>query len=631
MCGIFGFSGNFDVSVLEGMKARQHHRGPDSDGIWCSDNQNMGLGQNRLSIIDLSDAGKQPMFSEDQSIVLVFNGEIYNYRELKSSLIEKGYGFKSDTDSEVLIYLYKEYGVKMLDFIRGMFAFAIYDRGNEELFIARDHFGIKPLYYSMYDGNFVFASEMKTLLEDKNIPRDINFDSINNHLTFLWCPFPNTILKSVLKMPPGTAFRIKEGQIIDTITFYDVKFEQEEKTEGQAVEELDLLMEASIKEQLISDVPSGAFLSGGLDSSLIVAYMRKLNPDKKLKAYTISIEQSSMEGNPNDLPYARKVAELFDVDLEEISISSDEMIKHIENITYILDEPLADPASINVQLISEMARKQGYYVLLSGAGGDDIFSGYRRHKAIHIDKSLYKIPRFIRNLIGGIEPLLPSSIPKIRRLKKFLYRFSDSITKRMFGYFYWTKDDLKNKILSENAKQRIKNSADSYLLKEVSKLDKNEDLLNKCLYLDTRFFLTDHNLNYTDKMCMYNSVEGRVPFMDYRIVDWAGKLPVDLKYKNGQAKYILKKLAEKYLPLDIIYRPKTGFGAPLRDWIKNDFEELYSKYFNKDVIERQNIFDYAELWTLINETKKNKKDGAYTIFSILSITIWVEKFVYEKD
>lgn len=630
MCGIFGFSGVLNPSVLDKMLERQSHRGPDSGDVLYDSSLKVGLGHNRLSIIDLSEAGKQPMCSADSDYVLIFNGEIYNFKELKEDLLSKGYKFKSDTDSEVILNLYIEKGRGLLNDLRGMFAFALLDKKKNELFIARDHFGIKPLYYSFYDNNFVFASEIKTLLEDQNIPRDINLEAISDHLTYLWCPFPKTILKHVHKLEPGNALIIKGGEIKEKWEFYDINYtgEYDKISEEQAIDQLDGLLEDSIKEQLMSDVPLGAFLSGGLDSSLICAYMRKLNPNKPITAYTISIGEGDMEGNPNDLPYAKQVAEYFNIDLREINVSPEELLKGVEDLAYILDEPLADPAALNVKLISELARKEGCLVLLSGAGGDDVFSGYRRHQAVIIDEKLFKLPGFIRGAFRVVESLVPGQSPKVRRLKKFLYKIDKSRSERTLGLFHWVRDKDKEALFSKSAKKVLGNYKSSTgLLNYLKRISKEKSELNKCLYIDGKFFLTDHNLNYTDKMCMHHSIEGRVPYMDYRMVDWATKLDPSLKLKNGEAKYILKKVGERYLPHDVIYRPKTGFGAPIRKWVDQDLNPLYKKYFTKEIFDKYGVFDRDQVFKMLENNRKGKIDAAYTIFGVLCINIWLEKFL----
>ena len=629
MCGIFGYIGLNDDSVLEKMSKVMIHRGPDAHGFWGDQEHKVFLGQNRLSIIDLSTSATQPLFNEDKTVVLVFNGEIYNYQELRADLILKGHQFISHSDSEVLVHLYEEEGRNMLQRIRGMFAFAIYDKNLDQLFVARDHFGIKPLYIFQNENHFAFASEMKALQEHPEVNFNVNPKAILDHLSFLWCPFPKTIAQDISKLEPGTAIILKGAKQIDKWCFYDIPYNGEtvKISEEEAVKQLDKLLEDSISEQLVSDVPLGLFLSGGLDSSLIAAYVRKLRPTQKIKAFTIDIQGADMEGNPNDLPYARKVAKDLNIDLEEIIVTPQEVLKYLEELTFILDEPLADPAAVNVLLITKIAKERGYVVLLSGAGGDDIFSGYRRHMAMQMDQKLFKIPSVLRKLAEFGGKNVPIVHPKIRKARKYLQHFGASMNDRLVSYYYWMDEKNALNLLAPSFKLKLKNYSSLKNLDLIFKNIPNEfEPLNKMLYLESKYFLVDHNLNYSDKMSMFNSVETRVPFLDYRIVDFAAALPVELKLKNQQAKYILKKVAEKYLDKDIIYRKKTGFGAPLRQWILNDFKPLYDKYLGKENIEKQGVFDYDKVWKLIRDNASGKCDAAYTIYSVICISIWMDRF-----
>jgi asparagine synthase (glutamine-hydrolysing) len=638
MCGIYGISiGNTEQNVqytMQNMQKLLHHRGPDAHGIWVDDKTSTSLGHNRLSIIDLSASAQQPIFNEDEQYVLVFNGEIFNYKELREELIAKGHTFKSNGDSEVIIHLYEEEKENLVNRLRGMFAFAIYDKKKDELFIARDHFGIKPLYYTTQIDAFYFASEMKALNNNGTSNLSLNEEAVKSHLSFLWCPFPSTIAADVFKLEPGTFIKVKNGRIFEKVNYYDIDYNGErlDISIDDAIDQLDALMEDSIKEQLVSDVPLGLFLSGGLDSSLIAAYVRKLNPNKPIKAFTIDIQGADMEGNPNDLPYARKVAKSLNLDLEEIIASPKDVLEYIEELTYILDEPLADPAAINVLLITKYAREKGYIVLLSGAGGDDIFSGYRRHQALQYDKKLDKVPKFAKSIASAIGKKLPVSNPKLRKARKFLEGVDLPLEERLIDYFYWLKNKDLEGLLTADFKERTQNFQPGKRLKaSFENIPKEKDPLNKMLYLESKFFLVDHNLNYTDKMSMYNSIETRVPFLDYRIVDWAAKLPTEYKLRDGEAKWILKKVAERYLDDEIIYRKKTGFGAPLRDWIKEEMEPLITGYLNKEVLSKHGVFDYNSTQNLIKQNKDGVVDGAYTIFSILCITIWMEKMVYTSN
>jgi asparagine synthase (glutamine-hydrolysing) len=489
------------------------------------------------------------------------------------------------------------------------------------------------LYYTTQDNVFYFASELKALKESGASKLSLNDEAVKSHLSFLWCPFPATIAKGVFKLEPGTYIKVKNGAILEKVNYYDICFngERSDISVEDAIDQLDHLMEDSIKEQLVSDVPLGLFLSGGLDSSLIAAYVRKLNPTKPIKAFTIDIQGADMEGNPNDLPYARKVAKSLNIELEEIIVTPEDVLEYIEELTYILDEPLADPAAINVLLISKYAREKGFIVLLSGAGGDDVFSGYRRHKALEYDEKLDKVPKFVKAIASSVGKKLPVNNPKLRKARKFLEGVDLPMEERLIDYFYWLKNDEMDGLFSDEFKQKTKNFHPGDRLKSsFENIPLENDPLNKMLYLESKFFLVDHNLNYTDKMGMYNSIETRVPFLDYRIVDWAAKLPTHYKLNNGETKWILKKVAERYLDDEIIYRKKTGFGAPLRQWIKEELDTLLNKYLNKEVMTKHGVFNYDAIQTLIKKNKEGTIDGAYTIFSILCITIWLEKMVYDS-
>jgi asparagine synthase (glutamine-hydrolysing) len=629
MCGIYGYIGLENDDVLKKMSECLRHRGPDAFGFWSDNANKIHLGQNRLSIIDLSISAKQPLFNEDGSVVLVFNGEIYNFQELREELLAKGHTFISHTDSEVLVHLYEEEGVNMLSRIRGMFAFVIYDRNKQQTFVARDHFGIKPLYYFNNENHFAFASEMKALQQHPAVEFSVNPKAVLDHLSFLWCPFPKTMASDVMKLEPGTAMILEGAKVVKKWNFYDVPYTGKyvSITEEQAVEELDKLLEESIAEQLVSDVPVGIFLSGGVDSSLIAAYVRKLRKDQPIKAFTIDVQGGDMEGNPNDLPYARRVAKDLNIDLEEIIVTPSEILKHLEELTYILDEPLADPAAINVMLITKIAREKGYIVLLSGAGGDDVFSGYRRHQAMQMDLKLFKLPAFVRKAMEAIGKNIPIVHPKIRKARKYLRHFGASLNDRLVSYYYWMDEISARELLTPSFKQKVKEySASKNLEASFSNIPDEKEALNKMLYIETKFFLVDHNLNYTDKMSMYNSIETRVPFLDYRIANFAAALPVELKVKNGHAKYILKKVAEKYLHKDIVYRKKTGFGAPLRQWVKSDFKVLFETYLNKEILEKHGVFDHAQVAQLLKDNYNAKVDAAYTIFGIVCMTIWMERY-----
>ena len=404
MCGIAGYSGAFDARLLEEMASTLDHRGPDDSGQWMDQAAGAGLAHRRLSIIDLSSEGRQPMTNEDGSLQLVFNGEIYNYRELRQELVAKGHTFRSLTDSEVLLHLYEEHGVGMLTRLNGIFAFAIWDGNQRKIFLARDGLGVKPLYYAVTTSGFLFASELKALLHCPEVSRELDPVAVHHLLAYLWTPAPRTVMKGVQKLPPGYAMEVREGRVVHHWAFYDLPYtgDRLEAGEAEVTEELRQQLQEAVQRQMVSDVPVGAFLSGGLDSSAVVAMMRLADPDSRPRCYSIGFREGvDLEGSPLDLPYAQRVAQHLDVDLYPIVVEPD-IVLHLERMLYFLDEPQADPAPINALLIAEQAKKDGYKVLLSGAGGDDIFSGYRRHWALRMERMWGWLPHLVRRGMADI-------------------------------------------------------------------------------------------------------------------------------------------------------------------------------------------------------------------------------------
>ena len=574
MCGIGGFFGTFDNDLLENMSLRIAHRGPDDKGILRDSINGIGLVHQRLSIQDLSSAGHQPMWTHDESACIIFNGEIYNFQELRADLIKDGYIFKSNTDTEVLLNLYLKEGVKLLSKLNGIFSFAIWDKRINKLFIARDGIGAKPLYYSETTSGFVFASEIKALLVYPEVSREISPKSIYDHLTYLWCPGSNTILGSVKKLKPGYAMTLSKGQIQKIWQHYDLPYNGLIKNNisvNEAKEQVAETICKAVNRQLISDVPVGAFLSGGLDSSSIVAFAKKINPSKQFKCFSIDFDNSSrnFDGMSQDLPYAKRVAKHLSVDLEIVHVKPD-IINRLEEMIYFLDEPLADPAALNTMLICELAKDQDIKVLLSGTGGDDIFTGYRRHFAVSQEKLWDWSPNFLRRGLASLSSKLPVEHSFFRRLSKaFSYANLDG-NNRLVSYFFWLNPTMGFSLFSDEFKSELGDySPASSLLSSLSSYNGDDSKLNKLLYLEGKHFLADHNLNYNDKMSMASGVEVRVPLLDQDLIALATSLPLNFKQHGKIGKWIFKQAMEPYLPKDIIYRPKTGFGVPLRYWLNN--------------------------------------------------------------
>ena len=644
MCGIAGFyktrkdiQAPFDaksVSFMQGV------RGPDGTGsVTCADGL-VGLFHQRLSIIDLSDLGKQPMTSSCQKcgagIQLIYNGELYNYRELKSELINLGHVFHSSSDTEVIIHAYTQYGLDAFAKFNGVFSLALFDgRSNtnsetiktNDLIVVRDPIGVKPLYYTANETYFGFASELKTLLLDTKLPRDLDHQALNDYLTYLWCPAPRTPLKAVKKLEPGCFLLVREGGIIKHHQYYDIPLKRKDEVKGTKVkdliEETKDKVELAVKRQMVSDVPIGAFLSGGLDSSAIVACMRKLEPDINIDCYTIKSTDEGNEGFVSDFKYAQKVAKHLNVKLNTVEIS-DDVYKHLPTMIYHLDEPQADIAPINAYLIAKSARDMGYKVLMSGAGGDDIFTGYRRHYALSLEKYWQFLPKSILNGMSHFSGNMNSvTNPLMRRFVKLFSHCNKDFDNRLVSYFDWSNESVRKELFSK--KQDYEYSMLSSL-QSISKRDKISPQ-NLMLYMDCKHFLADHNLNYTDKMTMACGIETRVPLLDLELIEHAFSLPDRVKQRGNIGKFIFKKSMESYLPHEVIYRPKTGFGAPLRSWLDKGMKAAVDELLCESSVRSRGIFDYDAIKNLREQNLAGKIDASYIILAVFNIELWCRTFI----
>lgn len=634
MCGIAGFSGVFSRETLERMSLRIVHRGPDDFGIHTIHDKGIGLAHRRLSIIDLSPLGHQPMWDSTNTVAIIFNGEIYNYRELRADLVASGFHFKSQSDTEVLLNLYLYYGEAMFSHLNGVFAFALWDSRNDTLLIARDGLGVKPLYYAETPKGFLFASELKALLEEPSVDRTLNDQAVLYHLTYLWSPAPHTMLKGVKKLEPGHALVVKDGLIKRAWQYYDLPYGQaiEPMTEQVAISQVEKSLREAVTRQMVADVPVGAFLSGGLDSSSIVAFAQAAVPDRKLQCFTIGFKDASAsaEGMIEDLPYAQQVAKHLGVDLHTVYVGPD-MASRLEEMIYHLDEPQADPAPLNTLFISQLARDLGVKVLLSGAGGDDIFTGYRRHYALMQEKYWEWMPEVVRQQISKAAHLLPSSSAYGRRLGKAFQYANLNGDERIVSYFYWSSPEVLKSLYGPRLREAAATFQSSApLLSTLANLPDHTPKLNRMLYLEGKHFLADHNLNYTDKMSMAVGVEVRVPLLDPDLVALAARLPVEYKQNGRVGKWIFKKAMEPYLPREVIYRPKTGFGAPLRHWLRHELRPVVEDVLSKKSLDSRGLFDYVGVQNLINRDRTGLVDGTYTIFSLICIELWCRIFIDGK-
>jgi asparagine synthase (glutamine-hydrolysing) len=630
MCGIAGYLGKFSPSALERMLSAIQYRGPDGQGVWYDRDVYVGLGHLRLSIIDLSETGSQPMVSMDGGTVIVYNGELYNYRELRAELIAKGYHFRGHSDTEVILNLYLDAGEAMLPRLNGMFAFAIWDKKRGDMLLARDGYGVKPLYVRETPQGFLFASEIKAILAEGTAPAKVNPTAILRHLTFLWSPAPETYVRDIYKLEPGESIRVREGRIVSRNRFYEMPVPGQ-IPDNRPLEEVtaglrDCLQQA-VRRQMVSDVPVGAFLSGGLDSSSIVAYAAR-ETNTKLPCFTIDFDdggRGGFEGVVSDLHYAKKVAGHLNVDLNVVRMRPPD-VDLLADIIHHLDEPVADLAPVNAWHIAKLSRECGIKVLLGGAGGDDLLTGYRRHYALQQEHYWAWLPQPARALLANAAQALPNRSPLLRRASKAFRYAGLSADERLISYFYWLPPATSLGLLSPDLREGLAaSSVTQSMRQDLARLDTHASPLQKLLYLDCRNFLADHNLLYTDRMTMAHGVEARVPFMDHDFVSFAANIPERWKQNGRTGKWIFKKAMEGILPNDVIYRPKTGFGLPLREWLHGPMQPLIDEHLSPVALNETGLFDAKAVAKLIKDDSEHRYDAAYSIWSIVTMQAMVRR------
>lgn len=624
MCGIVGYVGTDDSEAKFRMLDSISHRGPDNKSFYL--NNNVFLGHTRLSIVDLSPSSNQPIWDYNFKACIVFNGEIYNFKKLRSELELDGVIFNSNGDAEVIVNLYLAYGEDFLDKLDGIFSFAIWDSRNFSVFIARDNYGVKPLYYTIQDNTLFFSSELKSLLNIPSLKKDLNYDSLYRSLIFLWSPGEDTLIRNIKKVKPGHFMIFKDGLVQRYDSYWKwPKYEPDYRLNSfQHQKNITDSLSQAVSDQLVADVPVGSFLSGGLDSSLIVALA--INEiEKPIRCFTIDSGHSDQQkdGFQDDLPYAKRVANHLGVELDILKVTPD-ISKLLPKMIYHLDELQADPAPINVLLICEHAKSQGIKVLLSGAGGDDIFTGYRRHYAVKSERFWAWLPVPFRTLLKNVTSLLPKDKAITRRIAK-AFQYADlAEDERLLSYFFWLDPKIARSLFKHP--EQVSDQPFKFIYDEMRHVETN-DPVERMLTLEQKFFLVDHNFNYTDKMSMAAGVEVRVPFLDKRVVEAASKVPSFLKQEGRVGKAILKKAAERLLPKDIIYRPKSGFGAPLRTWLKNDLAGYVDTLLSEETINKRGVFSFEKVHQLLADDRNGKADYSYPIFALLCFEIWCQQFL----
>jgi asparagine synthase (glutamine-hydrolysing) len=615
MCGIAGFIDRENgasicerASILERMCRVITHRGPDFQGMTIEGR--VALGMRRLSIIDLA-GGKQPITNEDGTISLVFNGEIYNYRELQPALESAGHNFRTRSDTEVIVHLFEDYGRQCPEHLRGMFAFAVWDSRNQELFLARDRAGKKPLCYTVTAGGvFVFGSELKCLLEHPGVAREINPQAIDAYLTLGYVPDPMTIYTGIHKLPPGWSLSYRRGKV-QLAQYWDFKLrEREQFAEDEALEQLRSMLDEAVRIRLVADVPLGAFLSGGVDSSAVVALMSQ-HTDRPVQTFSIGYKEDRYD----ELKYARIAASHIGTDHHELILTPD-LCDLVEDLAWHFDEPFADSSAIPTYLVSKLARNY-VKVVLTGDGGDELFAGYTRY-AVHRERSkLSSLPRPIRNrIIRRLSYLMPHgawgrnllyniSLEPMSRYLNDVSLFGELTRPSLYS------NDFADQLARENSAFKLPASFSSL-----------EDRLASLLYMDSKLYLPGDILTKVDRMSMAVSLEARAPLLDHKLIELAGSIPAAFKMKGSGGKYIFKRAIEGLVPAEILRRPKQGFGVPVREWINEQLRDQFREVLTEPRTLQRGYMNAAYVRLLLDEHERGRRDHSQCLWALFMLELW---------
>ncbi|TAL70071.1 MAG: asparagine synthase (glutamine-hydrolyzing) [Bacteroidetes bacterium] len=637
MCGIAGIfeysvsDNQINDKILKSMSDVIQHRGPDSDGQWISEDYKCGLAFRRLAIIDLSEAANQPMLTADGKFSIVFNGEVYNHLTIREELEKSGYKYKSRSDTETILYGYREYGTEILSKLLGMWGMAIWDNDKKELFIARDRIGIKPLYYTISNGRFIFGSEIKAILQHPSVKAELNLDELPNYLNY-GMTGRESLFKNIKKLPPAHFLRINsKGEI--HIERYWNPFNSELDPTRMSFDDIQSevlrLLKQSIKDRMMSDVPFGVFLSGGVDSSLNVALMAELM-NRPVDTFTVGFKELEKY---NELDYARKIAGLYKTNHHEILIDSNDVFPVLEDLVWHEDEPNADPVCMPLYFLSKLTRDSGTIVIQVGEGSDEQYIGYKwMLRDYNFHNSFWKyfthLPEFLRKTIYY------SSKPVFQGLNQYLAL--DYLRRGTFNEeLYWSGVPIftpshQNKLLNEEYYYLMSNAwkyaSNNYL--EVEKLNGDSTYLQKMTFLELQHRLPELLLMRVDKIGMAHSIEARVPFLDHRLVEFVLSIPDKIKVPDKRnTKYILKKAVESILPHDIIYRQKQGFWAPVNEWLRNEWKSYaYSEITNSELM-KTGIFDNAFIDKIFKLHESGRKNLGLELYSLLMLNLWYKKFI----
>lgn len=626
MCGICGIvyrdpQRPVDRRILRDMAGMIAHRGPDDEGFYI--HKNVGMAVKRLSIIDIA-GGHQPMVNEDNTVAVVFNGEIYNHLTIRRDLEARGHVFETRCDTEVLVHLYEEYGRDMVDYLNGMFAFALYDQRQGQLFLARDRLGIKPLYYIKTKDWFLFGSEIKSLLSFPEFSRELDLEALHHYLTFRFVPAPMTLFKEVKKLPPGFLLEyLPSSGDPNTRPYWDISFERSDNdfSADHSMEALRELVHDAVKIRLMSEVPLGAMLSGGVDSSIIASRMTKASV-RKISSFTIAYEE---EGPHNEGAYARAAAGAFKTDHHEILVRLDDFIENLERMVYFMDEPIADPAAIPIYDLCRFS-KQFVTVLLSGVGGDELFGGYGVYKEAIYSAFLRRIPRFAwDNFIMPLYSIMPEDMPGQHFVNRVHQPIEDVFLGSSVIYGGFPEREKASLYREEFAREQSAFNSHDVVRETLGRVS-GASRLHKMIYVDTKHWLADSHLIMMDKMSMANSIELRTPLLDHRLVEFAAGLPESSKVNLLGSKILFKDAFRPEIPREIIARRKRGFSTPLQTWLRIAENDLAEILLNQGGIARD-IFRREAIVNLLDRHRHGRADFSASLFTLLVLNVWVKTFL----
>ncbi|MDZ7334022.1 MAG: asparagine synthase (glutamine-hydrolyzing) [candidate division KSB1 bacterium] len=628
MCGICGMiwsdpNRSVDQMVIQKMCDVIVHRGPDEEGNYVTGN--VGLGMRRLSIIDL-DTGKQPISNEDDTLWIVFNGEIYNFQEIRDELEKRGHRFKTRSDTETILHAYEQYGEACVQLLNGMFAFAIWDSRDQSLFLARDRLGKKPLYYLHDKDRFIFGSEIKSILQAEDIPRRIDLEALDHFLTFEYIPAPLSIFQDIRKLPPAHTLKFKRGEI-RVRSYWEMQLRSNGATPDQLKAQLRDLLQDAVRLRLVSDVPLGAFLSGGIDSSTIVALMAQVMKEP-VKTFSIGFEDSTY----NELHYARMIAEKFKTDHHEFIIKPD-AVELSDTLLKFLDEPFGDFSIFPTYLVSKMAR-QYVTVVLSGDGGDELFAGYDTYIADKIARKYYQqLPNALRNgLLPKVLNWIPPSSKKkglINRAKRFVEGMKVPEQLEHVRWMIFLQQAEKERLYASDIKSGLMGIDPYKFIKNYfANVSQNgTDAINRQMYVDVKTYLVDDILVKVDRMSMATSLEARAPFLDYRFVELAASIPGELKMQGKKTKVILKQAMEDLLPHEILYRGKEGFSIPIKNWLKKELKPLMMDTLAPEKLKREGFFNPDYVQKLIKEHLNGAENHSHRLWALIIFGRWYDLYM----